>query len=545
MPIFRRRRDAPTTEPEPRDLKEIGGLLRRLERCEEGKWTSAGYEAERAAARKDFSRLTLELGSLAVGPLLEFVETYIDILKERYGGRKEPDGKSVYGWAKDGVAVIALGELSAAEDDRVVEPSLRLAELDPPPDVAAALITLLVPFRELDVCWSLVRRNSRHSQVREAAEPALVALGDAAVESCVKSLQDEEMIVRLVAAEVLGQIKALRAVGPLGRALRDPFHHGLGPHYPVRDAAAKALENIGGPEAERALANYRARGRDVETLLGDLKDERDSTLRREAAQTLGRLGDRRAVDPLITALKDEDPGARMWATEALGNLRDARAVEPLISALKDEASNVRLEAAKALGKLGDARAVEPLIVAFEDEDSHPTDAIDRWSYRATLARTLGELGDARAVDSLASALRRDDGSEMERRDIESALEKMGRPEVALLESLIGAGWKRLDDQNRRDLSHRIGEFLDTTHDQRPRTELVDRLVEGLQHEAPQVRINAAKLLGRSRDPRAIPHLAVLLTDKSGGVREAATKAVKGIGGPDAERALAEYRAGET
>jgi HEAT repeat protein len=42
-------------------------------------------------------------------------------------------------------------------------------------------------------------------------------------------------------------------------------------------------------------------------------------------------------------------------------------VEPLIAALKDENSDVRQAAAKALGKIGDPRAVEPLIAALSDE----------------------------------------------------------------------------------------------------------------------------------------------------------------------------------
>ncbi len=51
---------------------------------------------------------------------------------------------------------------------------------------------------------------------------------------------------------------------------------------------------------------------------------------------LGKLGDKRAVLPLIEALKDEDEDVRKEAAEALGELEDKRAVVPLIEALKDE-----------------------------------------------------------------------------------------------------------------------------------------------------------------------------------------------------------------
>ena len=56
----------------------------------------------------------------------------------------------------------------------------------------------------------------------------------------------------------------------------------------------------------------------------------------EAARALGKLGDIRAVEPLVAALEDEDYGVAMAAAEALGALGDSRAVEPLIAALEDE-----------------------------------------------------------------------------------------------------------------------------------------------------------------------------------------------------------------
>ena len=58
----------------------------------------------------------------------------------------------------------------------------------------------------------------------------------------------------------------------------------------------------------------------------------------------------------------------LWAAFVLGKLGDARAVEPLIVALKDEDMNIRFTATLALGQLADTRAVEPLIAALKDND---------------------------------------------------------------------------------------------------------------------------------------------------------------------------------
>jgi HEAT repeat protein len=57
---------------------------------------------------------------------------------------------------------------------------------------------------------------------------------------------------------------------------------------------------------------------------------------------------------------------RSAAAEALAKLGDPRAVEPLIRALGDIDSDVRGSAARALAKLGDPRAVEPLVRALGD-----------------------------------------------------------------------------------------------------------------------------------------------------------------------------------
>jgi HEAT repeat protein len=116
----------------------------------------------------------------------------------------------------------------------------------------------------------------------------------------------------------------------------------------------------------------------------------DSTQRKYAAITLGKLGDPRAFQPLVKALGDSD--LRGAAAEALGKLRDPRAVEPLIRALADLVPT----AAEALGELADARAVEPLIEALE----HPP--VFRQAIKAL--RKFGKLNNVRAVDRLINAL---------------------------------------------------------------------------------------------------------------------------------------------
>jgi HEAT repeat protein len=62
----------------------------------------------------------------------------------------------------------------------------------------------------------------------------------------------------------------------------------------------------------------------------------------------------------IIMLSDDDETSRWKAAESLGRMRDPAAVEPLIDILWDDDSRVRLKAAWALGQIGDIRAIPPL-----------------------------------------------------------------------------------------------------------------------------------------------------------------------------------------
>ena len=177
--------------------------------------------------------------------------------------------------------------------------------------------------------------------------------------------------------------------------------------------------------------------RDVQGLIKALDYEKDGFVRSQAAYALRELGNARAVEPLIAALKDKESGVKMVAVAALGELcaqlGDAalctRAVQPLIAALGDSEVHVRIHAAEALDRIGShledaplrARAVEPLIAALDNNDPsvriEAGEALGRIgipavepliavlqgghsSLRQLAATTLGEIGDPRAVTPL-------------------------------------------------------------------------------------------------------------------------------------------------
>ena len=133
----------------------------------------------------------------------------------------------------------------------------------------------------------------------------------------------------------------------------------------------------------------------VEPLIAVLKDRFRSSSGSRVAGALGKLGDKRAVEPLIAALKHPWETVRRPAALALGRLGGERAVEALIAALKHKDPALRHSAALALGRSGDQRAVEPLTgelikkYRWEDEAKDVKDML--------VVTGIEPLGEARAL----------------------------------------------------------------------------------------------------------------------------------------------------
>lgn len=150
----------------------------------------------------------------------------------------------------------------------------------------------------------------------------------------------------------------------------------------MRRAASRSLALIASPEAVPRLAHYldidsdrgvrqnlaRALGRlgddnSLPALLNALQDEMP-LVREEAALALSRFNSPASYEALLTALQHKE-GERSWlvrrqAAEALGRLSDRRAVAALTAALRDESDRVHPAAAAALGQLGDPSAIAAL-----------------------------------------------------------------------------------------------------------------------------------------------------------------------------------------
>jgi HEAT repeat protein len=220
----------------------------------------------------------------------------------------------------------------------------------------------------------------------------LKAKGD--VQGLTKALSyKNDAAIRQAAAKALGKIGSAQAIEPLIAVFKS--------RDVLRKDAAEALVKIGAPA--------------VESLIATLRDEDELVLVREdAARVLGKIGDVRAVEPLIAVLKEDDKFVRQAASRTLQEI-GMPAVEPLIAALEGREWQVQEGAAKALGKIGDARVVGPLIAVLEK--------VPAPFVRKAVAQALGHLGDEQAVEPLITVLQSADKDV--RRAAAEALEKIG------------------------------------------------------------------------------------------------------------------------
>jgi HEAT repeat protein len=116
----------------------------------------------------------------------------------------------------------------------------------------------------------------------------------------------------------------------------------------------------------------------------------DVQLRQFVAYLLGRVGDARAIEPLIDALQDENVGVRGAAANALGAIGDEAAIPYLRPLLNDYNAQLVVWAAYALTKLGSDHFS---VIA----DSLKSDEVD---VRRSAILALQQLGDERAIPPL-------------------------------------------------------------------------------------------------------------------------------------------------
>jgi HEAT repeat protein len=147
----------------------------------------------------------------------------------------------------------------------------------------------------------------------------------------------------------------------------------------MRNSAVEALERLGG-KAVPILSRH--------------VNDTDHDVRKFVIDILGHTADPSSVGLLITALGDPDPNVSAAAAENLGKIGDVRAIPPLLRALESEALLLRFTVLEALGRIGKPvplAKVTPL-------------ATDPFLKKAVFD-CLGVIGDAEAVPLLVAGVK--------------------------------------------------------------------------------------------------------------------------------------------
>jgi HEAT repeat protein len=180
----------------------------------------------------------------------------------------------------------------------------------------------------------------------------------AGVPSLILMLGDPRWHVVRDAAELLGEMKAAEAEGPLTPLLRHSDER-------VRRAAAHALVQIGTSTAVRA----------VQRAVSDTDNAAE--VRQEAASALGRRrGERTSATTLVRALENEEEEEVQFAIlAALGKVATQDAVNRLVKAAEPDgvlfrrkSIEYRVAAVRALGESGTPVAAAALRMLLNDKD---------------------------------------------------------------------------------------------------------------------------------------------------------------------------------
>lgn len=198
----------------------------------------------------------------------------------------------------------------------------------------------------------------------------------------------------------------------------------------VRGEILIALGDRGDPAAYEFVADLVGEGEVATTLL-----------QRYAIDTLGRLGDARAIPTIVTQLGSSDALTRAYAVSAIARFDDPRAGEALEGALRDDFWRVRVAALDAVGERQMANLVD--IVAYRARRDPETPV------RLAAIETLRAIDTPAAWDALEERLADRNTPLAERfAIIDAMIQDRPAESIVAIRAVLDAEW---DDEQRRVL----------------------------------------------------------------------------------------------
>jgi hypothetical protein len=242
--------------------------------------------------------------------------------------------------------VYLASELNPEEIQKAIKTCLERLRYGPDKQTKKQAVETLAEMGEagIEAFFSQINPNTYSATSREALDAIQVILKNnepVAVKRLEEILAGEEQknfgltSRRIMSADLLAQINPTATAKLLGDIVvneEEPLE--------LRQKSAEVLGNIKDPDSVAQLSH----------ILGEKKWNM-GPLVATAAESLGKIGDVRAAEPLLGALKNPNPLTQIKVIEALGNLGDARAIELLRPYLATGQRSVRVAAARTLKKL--------------------------------------------------------------------------------------------------------------------------------------------------------------------------------------------------
>jgi len=240
---------------------------------------------------------------------------------------------------RDAAAVEALGK---TRDPKAIPVLVEHLLDDDRAEVATAAAFALRHFNDPPVIQALIQAAGNKKISADVRGAAVKSLGDIGnpevVDTLIQILEDssDDYTVRTDAALALGRMGDTKAIDPLIRTLYDEWYEkAIG----LREAIAESLGAFRDARVIDALVY--ALSRDYRTAFA-------------AAETLKKLRDKRAVEPLIRIVEDDGNKGlgydyrRRFAVQILGVLGDPRAIPALVETLYDNSELMRQYAVESL-----------------------------------------------------------------------------------------------------------------------------------------------------------------------------------------------------
>lgn len=243
-----------------------------------------------------------------------------------------------------------VGKLAELRDQRAVKPLIRLCDDDNKYVRIAAIKALSVIADSQSINALINVLGDEDDEVRKSAVNAFGHIGVPAMNPLITALKAKSGPVGSI-SRALGALKK-PVIKPLLEVIanEDSLH--------IRQGATRALGFIG-----RAA---------IKPLIDSLGEE-SKNVRYCSSEALATIG-KYSVKPLIDVLEDKYPSdfrnitKKMFATITLGKIGDSRAINPLIKCLQSKDKSLRYCAAYALGRLANRDALRPLVRLLENND---------------------------------------------------------------------------------------------------------------------------------------------------------------------------------